>query len=277
MALPAWLKNLRARLRGAPRVNVLRLDGVIGSGGRFNKGLSLERLAGSIEEAFEGGKRLKAVALIVNSPGGSPAQSALIHDRIRALAEEKKVPVYAFVEDAAASGGYWLACAGEEIHAQPSSIVGSIGVVSAGFGFVEAIAKLGVERRVYTAGENKAILDPFQPEKAEDVERLKTIQLELHRVFIDHVKTRRGPRLNDIDGDLFTGAFWLGEEARRRGLIDGLGDVRSVTRAKFGEKVKIRVVEARKGLLSRIGLGSRIAAGVADEIETRAVWGRLGL
>ena len=277
MALPAWLKNLRARLRGAPRVNVLRLDGVIGSGGRFNKGLSLERLAGSIEEAFEGGKRLKAVALIVNSPGGSPAQSALIHDRIRALAEEKKVPVYAFVEDAAASGGYWLACAGEEIHAQPSSIVGSIGVVSAGFGFVEAIAKLGVERRVYTAGENKAILDPFQPEKAEDVERLKTIQLELHRVLIDHVKTRRGPRLNDIDGDLFTGAFWLGEEARRRGLIDGLGDVRSVTRAKFGEKVKIRVVEARKGLLSRIGLGSRIAAGVADEIETRAVWGRLGL
>ena len=273
-------RSLRARLRGlfrrAPRVNVLRLEGVIGTPGRFQKGISIEGMEEAIGDAFEG-KRLKAVALIVNSPGGSPAQSALVHDRIRALADEKNVPVFAFVEDAAASGGYWIACAAEEIYAQPSSIIGSIGVVSSGFGFVEAIAKLGIERRVHTTGENKAILDPFQPEKEEDIARLKAIQADLHRIFIDHVEARRGVRLNDIDGDLFTGAFWIGEEARRRGLIDGIGDVRRVMRERFGENVKLRPIKSGGGLLSRIGLGSRMANAVFSEAESRAMWARFGL
>lgn len=273
-------RTLRARLRGifrrAPRVNVLRLEGAIGTPGRFQKGISIDGMEDAIGEAFEG-KRLKAVALVINSPGGSPAQSALVHDRIRALADEKDVPVFAFVEDVAASGGYWIACAAEEIFAQPSSIVGSIGVVSAGFGFVDAIAKLGIERRVHTTGENKAILDPFQPEKDEDIARLKAIQADLHRIFIDHVQARRGVRLNDIDGDLFTGAFWIGEEARRRGLIDGVGDIRRVMHERFGESVKLRAVKSGGGLLSRIGLGSRMANAIFSEAETRALWARFGL
>lgn len=273
-------RTLRARLRGlfrrAPRVNVLRLEGVIGTPGRFQKGISIEGMEEAIEEAFEG-KRLKAVALVVNSPGGSPAQSALVHDRIRALADEKNIPVFAFVEDAAASGGYWIACAAEEIYAQPSSIIGSIGVVSSGFGFVEAIAKLGIERRVHTTGKNKAILDPFLPEKEEDIARLKAIHADLHRIFIEHVEARRGVRLNDIDGDLFTGAFWVGEEARRRGLIDGIGDVRRVMRERFGENVKLRPIKSGGGLLSRIGIGSRMANAIFTEAETRAFWARFGL
>jgi serine protease SohB len=278
MAVPAWLKNLRARLRRAPRVNVLRLEGVIGAGGRFRKGLSIESTAAQIERAFEG-PRLKAVAVIVNSPGGSPAQSALIHDRIRALAEEKKVPVIAFVEDVAASGGYWIACAGEEIHVQASSIVGSIGVVSPGFGFVEAIARLGIERRLHASGENKAILDPFLPEKPEDVARLEGLQKEIHDLFIAHVKTRRGQRLNDIDGDLFSGAFWTGEAARQRGLVDGIGDVRQVMRARFGRKVRLNPIRGERGLLARFGLDTRApwAAALGEAVEARSLWGRFGL
>ena len=278
MAVPAWLKNLRARLRRAPRVNVLRLEGVIGAGGRFRKGLSIENTAAQIERAFEGA-RLKAVAVIVNSPGGSPAQSALIHDRIRALAEEKKVPVVVFVEDVAASGGYWIACAGEEIHVQASSIVGSIGVVSPGFGFVEAIARLGIERRLHASGENKAILDPFLPEKPEDVARLEGLQKEIHDLFIAHVKTRRGQRLNDIDGDLFSGAFWTGEAARQRGLVDGIGDVRQVMRARFGRKVRLNPIRAERGLLARFGLDTRApwAAALGEAVEARSLWGRFGL
>jgi serine protease SohB len=269
-------ERLCGLFRRAPRVNILRLEGVIGTPGRFQKGISIDGMEEAIGEAFEG-KRLKAVALVMNSPGGSPAQSALVHDRIRALSDEKNVPVFAFVEDVAASGGYWIACAADEIYAQPSSIVGSIGVVSAGFGFVDAIAKLGIERRVHTTGENKAILDPFQPEKDEDIARLKSIQGDLHRIFIEHVKVRRGLRLNDIDGDLFTGAFWIGDEARRRGLIDGIGDVRHVMRDRFGDKVRLRAVKSGGGLLSRIGLGSRMANAIFSEAETCALWARFGL
>jgi len=278
MVVPAWLKNLRTRLRRPPRVNVLRLDGVIGSGGRFNKGLSIERVAGLIERAFEGG-RLKAVAIVVNSPGGSPAQSALIHDRIRALSAEKEVPVIAFVEDVAASGGYWIACAGEEIHVQPASIVGSIGVVSPGFGFVGAIAKLGIERRLHASGENKAILDPFLPEEPDDVARLEALQKDIHDLFIAHVKERRGQRLNDIDGDLFTGAFWTGEAARQRGLVDGIGEVRQVMRARYGKKVRLEAIRAERSLLARFGLAgsSRLAAEIGEAIEVRGLWGRFGL
>ena len=278
MAFPAWHKILRSRLRRPPRVNVLRLDGVIGARGRFQQGLSIETTAGLIERAFSG-PRLKAVAIVVNSPGGSPAQSSLIHDRIRALSAEKKVPVIAFVEDVAASGGYWIACAGEEIHVQPSSIVGSIGVVSPGFGFVEAIAKLGIERRLHASGENKAILDPFLPEDPEDVARLEALQKEIHDLFIAHVKDRRGQRLNDVDGDLFTGAFWTGEGARLRGLVDGIGEVRQVMRGRFGEKVKLEAIRAERGLLARFGLAgsSRWAGEIGEALEIRGLWGRFGL
>ncbi len=276
MAKRSLRERLRRIFRRAPHVNVLRLEGPIGSRSRFQKGISLDGMEEAIGDAFEG-RHLKAVALVINSPGGSPAQSALMHDRVRALANEKDVPVFAFVEDAAASGGYWIACAAEEIYAQPSSIVGSIGVVSSGFGFVEAIDKLGIERRVHTTGDNKAILDPFQPEKDEDIERLKAIQADLHKTFVEHVEARRGVRLNDIDGDLFTGAFWLGEEARRRGLIDGLGDVRQVMRERFGENVRLRAVKTGGGLLSRIGLGSLLAQVIAGELEVRTLWSRLGL
>lgn len=277
MSPSPWRQRIARLFRRAPRVAVLRLDGVIGGRSRFQRGIAIESHGPLIERAFAV-PRAKAVAVVINSPGGSAAQSQLVADRLRALSAEKKVPVIAFVEDVAASGGYWLACAGEEIHAQPTSILGSIGVISAGFGFVEAIGKLGVERRLHAAGENKAILDPFLPEKPEDVERLKSLQLEIHRAFIDHVRARRGPRLNDIDGDLFTGAFWTGEPARRRGLIDGFGDVRQVMRARYGDNVKLVAIKTERGLLSRFGLGqSRLAADLAEELDLRTLWGRFGL
>jgi signal peptide peptidase SppA len=227
----------------------------------------------------------KAVALVINSPGGSPAQSHLIFKRIRTLSEEKKLPVLAFVEDAAASGGYMIACAADEIYADPSSIVGSIGVVSAGFGFHKLIERFGIERRVHTAGENKAILDPFRPENPDDVERLKDLQRRIHDLFVDLVRSRRGPRLDETNGELFSGAFWVGAEAIDLGLIDGLGDIRTVMRGRFGEKVRFRMIEpARPPLVGRL-LGRRIPGqvGLVDPaealgvLEERASWSRLGL
>jgi signal peptide peptidase SppA len=268
-------------LRRGPNVAVIRMAGVIGAeGGLRRKGLSLEALAPAIDRAFSL-KRLVAVALVINSPGGSPVQSDLIARRIRDLADEKEVPVIAFCEDAAASGGYWIACAADEIYAMPASIVGSIGVVSAGFGFVDAIAKLGVERRVHTAGESKSILDPFQPEKDEDLKVLKRIQEDLHGQFKDWVAARRGDKLNE-DEDLFTGAFWTGRESLPLGLIDGLGDPRSVLRARFGEKVRFRPVVRPKSRLQRLlGMesrsGSAIAEAAIDSLEDRAAWRRIGL
>jgi serine protease SohB len=280
--MPMSLKQRLVDLvKRPPRVAVLRLDGTIAARGRFAHGISMQSHAAAIERAFALA-RTRAVALIVNSPGGSAAQSSLVHDRIRALAAEKGLPVVAFVEDVAASGGYWLACAADEIYAQGSSIVGSIGVLYAGFGFTDALARLGVERRVHTAGENKAILDPFRPEKEEDVRRLKAMQADIHDAFIALVKARRGSRLNDVDGELFSGAFWTGEPARVRGLIDGLGDVRQVMRARYGQNVRLVEVTTRRSLFQRLGLsGSRLAAGLIEgavaEIEERALWGRFGL
>ena len=264
--------------RGAPRVGVLRLEGPVAARSRFRRGISLESFGPAIERAFRM-RRLKAVALVVNSPGGSPAQSALVHDRIRTLAAERRVPVFAFIEDVAASGGYWLACAGDEIYAQPSSVIGSIGVIYSGFGFVEALAKLGVERRLHTAGDNKAVLDPFLPEKPEDLARLDAMQKDIHEVFMAHVRERRGSRLNDVDDDLFSGAFWTGEAARRRGLIDGFGDVRGVMRARFTDRVQLRPVTTERGLARRLGMGAggdRLRD-LADEVESRALWSRFGL
>lgn len=270
-----------------PVVSVLRLSGVIGAIGPMRGGLTLEAAAESIERAFAP-KDQQAVALVINSPGGSPVQSALIGNRIRQLADEKKLPVLAFVEDVAASGGYWLACAADEIIADPASIVGSIGVVSQGFGFQDLLARIGVERRVYTAGRNKAMLDPFQPEKSEDVERLKALQLEIHASFIAWVKARRGSRLKADDDMLFTGEFWTGSRGLGLGLVDSLGDLRATLRARFGDTVRFRLVEERKPWLARrlgmagvallVGdLATGAAAGLIAAAEERALWGRYGL
>ena len=273
--------------RRTPFVPVLRLSGVIASSGSPLSGnaLSLASLAGPIEKAFNASK-LESVAVIINSPGGSPVQSNLIFRRIRALAAEKKKRVYVFCDDVAASGGYFIAMAGDEIYADPSSIVGSIGVISAGFGFDKAIAKLGVERRVYTAGLSKSTLDPFQPERAEDVERIKSLQRDIHDVFIGVVKERRGAKLKGSDTDLFSGAFWSGPRAVELGLIDGIMDMRTKMRQLHGDKVRLRVIPmAAGGLLSRLrrlptfeAFESLIdPARVLAAFETRALWARFGL
>lgn len=268
------------RFRAAtPLVHVVRLHGAIGIGTPLRPALTLQSLADTLDRAFSK-KGIAAVALAINSPGGSAVQSALIHDRIRALADEHKVPVYVFCEDVAASGGYWLACAGDEIFADASSIIGSIGVLASGFGFVEAIKKLGVERRVHTAGENKSILDPFQPEKKEDVERLKSIQLDVHDAFKTLVRYRRAGKLKGEEDDLFSGAFWTGRKALEFGLIDGIGNLRDVMRKKLGPKTEFKVISKPSGWgLRRLAFGgdSDLAAGLIDAVETRALWSRFGL
>jgi len=262
-----------------PRVHVVRLHGAIGIGTPLRPALTLQSLAETLDRAFTR-KGIAAVALAINSPGGSAVQSSLIHDRIRALADENKVPVYAFCEDVAASGGYWLACAGDEIHADASSIVGSVGVLAAGFGFVEALKKLGVERRLHTAGENKSILDPFQPEKPEDVERLKSIQLDIHDAFKTLVRYRRAGKLKAEEPELFSGAFWTGRKALDLGLIDGIGHLRDVMRRQFGPKTEIKLISKPSGWgLRRLAFSSEIdpAASLIDAVEARALWSRFGL
>lgn len=281
--LPASMRS------GGPTIPVVRLHGTIMAGGtQFRQNLSLAATAGVLEKAFSFANA-PAVAISINSPGGSPVQSRLIYKRIRDLAEEKKKTVLIFVEDVAASGGYMIALAGDEIIADPSSIVGSIGVVSASFGFTELLRKVGVERRVYTAGKNKVVLDPFLPEKEEDVERLKTLQLEVHDTFIELVKQRRGTRLKD-DPDLFTGQFWTGKRGFDLGLVDGLGDMRSVLRNRFGDKTRMQLIAPPRGLLGwRFGrfaqqegfsvsdLAATAAEGLFEAAERRALWSRFGL
>jgi signal peptide peptidase SppA len=280
--MPDWLDNLRQRVtERVPTVAVLRLDGVISSGGLLGRsGLNLASLAGPIQAAFSV-RRVKAVALAINSPGGSPVQSSLIAGRIRQLADEKKIPVYAFAEDVAASGGYWLATAADEIYADPASIVGSIGVISSGFGFAGLIERIGVERRLYTSGERKSFLDPFRPEQAEDVARLKSLQSDLHETFRQQVISRRGTRLSPDFPTLFSGEFWTGLRAKELGLVDGLGDLRSVMRMKFGDKVRLRLVGGRRSWLRRRlgmeGLAAEAAGAVVATIEERAFWARYGL
>lgn len=266
-----------------PLVPVVRLAGLIAPPGGLTGGrtLNLSGVAGALEAAFSV-KAAPAVALAINSPGGSPVQSALIHDRIRELAIEKKKPVLAFVEDVAASGGYWLALAGDEIFADASSIVGSIGVISAGFGFNEAIARLGIERRVHAQGRAKSMLDPFQPERPEDVARLEALQKEIHARFIDHVRSRRQGRLKEPHPEgLFEGEIYTGAKAAEFGLVDGIGHIRSVLRGRFGEKVKLRVFGAeRSWLRRRLGLSEApalFAERLIEAIEARAAWSRYGL
>jgi serine protease SohB len=262
-----------------PLVTVISLQGVIGAVGPGQRGLSLAKVEKAIEEAFKPGK-LAAVALAINSPGGSPVQSRLIHNAIRAKAEEKNVPVLSFVEDVGASGGYILAIAGDEIYADESSIVGSIGVISGGFGFVQALQKLGVERRVHTAGDNKSTLDPFKPEDPKDVERLQGVLDDLHDQFIALVRARRPGKLKD-DPSIFSGEFWTAPRAKDLGLIDGTAQLGDFLKSRFGKKVKIKRVAAEKGSLLRKLLSGDAAAlidadAVINAAERRALWARYG-
>lgn len=266
------MKRLIPFLPPEPMVAVIRMHGVIAARAR-GAALSDASLATLIERAFAKGKP-KAVALSINSPGGSPTQSSLIAARIRRLADEKKLPVYAFVEDVAASGGYYLACAADEIFTDVHSIVGSIGVISAGFGFQDFIDRYGIERRVYTAGRSKSFLDPFRPEKPEDVDRLKELQEQIHSDFIDHVRRHRGDRL-DEQTDLFSGDIWVGEKAKEVGLTDGLGHLVPKMKEVFGDKVKFTVHRQRRPFLSRFGLS--LVEDALGSVEDRAAFARFGL
>lgn len=258
-----------------PRVALIRLTGLIAARPGASGVLSLEAVGPLLDRAF-GLKRLAAVFLVINSPGGSAVQSSLIGQRIRRLADEKQIPVIACVEDAAASGGYWIACAADEIVVDRASIVGSIGVISAGFGFTEAIARLGVERRVTTAGTEKALLDPFRPVDPVDQARLETLLEDLHEEFRGWVRERRGDRLRGAEAELFSGRFWIGRTAIALGLADRLGDAEGEARRRFGDKVRIeRMGPRRPGFFRR--LIPRFAAGIALAAEERAAWGRLGL
>ncbi|WP_291865847.1 S49 family peptidase [Bradyrhizobium sp.] len=275
--------------RGAAVVPVVRLSGVIGAVTPLRPGMSLAGVARTLERAFAM-KHAKAVALVINSPGGSPVQSRQIYLRIRQLAAEKKLPVLVFVEDVAASGGYMIACAGDEIFCDPSSILGSIGVVGGTFGFQELIKKIGVERRLYTAGAHKAMLDPFLPENPDDVARVKALQREIHALFIALVRQSRGSRLKGADDVLFTGEYWAGETSVSLGLADAIGDLRSTLRARYGDKVLTPVVAPPSGMLSSLfgrksaGAGTLASLdGVADlpdqlisALETRAIWAKFG-
>jgi serine protease SohB len=266
-----------------PVVPVVRLSGTIGVATPLKPGLMVATVSRTLERAFcVSGAR--AVALVINSPGGSPSQSHLIFRRIRALAEEKSLPVYAFIEDVGASGGYMLACAADEIVCDPYSIVGSIGVVGGTFGFVELMHKLGVERRVYTAGERKVMLDPFLPEKPEDVARIKAIQADMHDNFIALVKARRGTRLTGSDETLFSGEFWTANRAIEFGLADRIGDLRAAMRERYGAKVRLPLIEAERSFLGRrlSGVAGALSTeGLADDFisaaEARALWSRYGL
>ncbi len=267
------MQKLINKFRPKPTVSVLRLDGVIGSGGRLRGGaLNDAVLAPMIERAFRKGKP-KAVALIINSPGGSPAQSSLIGERIRRLAHETDTEVYAFCEDVAASGGYWLATAADHIYVDASSVIGSIGVISASFGFHELMERQGVERRVHTAGKDKSMLDPFRPERPADVKRLKVLQAVIHQNFIDQVKSRRGDKLNG--DDLFSGDIWVGQQSVDVGLADGVAHLVPKMKELFGEDVKFNVQSQRRSWLQRLGIGT--ASDVINGIEDRALWSRYGL
>jgi signal peptide peptidase SppA len=292
-ALPNLVERMKQLIpakfrRDVPVVPVVRLSGVIGAVTPLRPGLTLAGIAKTLERAFAT-RHAKAVALVINSPGGSPVQSRQIYLRIRQLAEEKKLPVLVFVEDVAASGGYMIACAGDEIFCDPSSILGSIGVVGGSFGFQELIKRIGVERRLYTAGEHKAMLDPFLPEDPGDVARLKALQRQIHDIFIALVKDSRGARLSQTE-DLFTGEYWAGETSVSLGLADGIGDIRSTLRARYGEKVLTPVIAPASGMLSGLlgrrspgagalaamdGIGS-LPDDLISALETRAIWAKFG-
>jgi serine protease SohB len=266
------MKRFIPFLKSKPSVAVVRLQGVIAAGGRGGA-LSGASLGPLLERAFRKGKP-QAVALVINSPGGSPVQSALIGAHIRRLSVEHKMPVHAFVEDVAASGGYWLACAADDIYVDTSSIVGSIGVISASFGFHDLMVRNGIERRVYTAGKDKSMLDPFRPEREEDVVRLKELQVQIHDAFITHVKARRADKLSD-DQDLFTGEIWVGQRAIDVGLVDDIGHLEPVMKARYGKDVRFIRHGVRRPFLQRLGVSALDQ--VWGAVDDRALWARFGL
>jgi len=263
-------------------IPTIRLSGVIGQSGFFKSGLTISSLNKLIDKLFSN-KKSPAVALIINSPGGSPTQSSLIADKIISRAKEKNKKVIAFVEDVAASGGYWLACSADEIFIDQNSVIGSIGVISPGFGFVELIKKIGVDRRVYTSGKSKSFLDPFKPEKKEDIRRLKVIQEEIHENFISYVKKRRGSKIKHAkESEIFSGLFWVGQKAIDYGLVDGMGSIYQILRKKYGDNVKIKFIDQKKTFIQK-KLTSQNNFSLIDtnllieQIEEKALWSRYGL
>ena len=259
-------------------IPTLRLSGVIGQAGFMRSGLNIGNLDKLIDKLFAD-KKSPAVCLIINSPGGSPTQSSLIAEKIIKKSKEKNKKVLTFVEDVAASGGYWLACAGEEIYIDINSILGSIGVISPGFGFVELIKKAGIERRVYTSGKSKSFLDPFKEEKKEDIERLKKIQEQIHDNFISYVKSRRGNKIKDNNyNEVFSGLFWVGQKAIDLGLADGIGSINDILKQKFGKKAKIKLIDQKKSFLQKRLSSSLIDTDtLLEKIEEKALWSRFGL
>ena len=258
-------------------IPTLRLSGVIGQAGIARSGLTISGIEKLVDKLFAD-KKAPAVALIINSPGGSPTQSSLIAEKIINLAEEKNKKVYAFVEDVAASGGYWLACAADEIYLDLNSIVGSIGVISPGFGFVDLIKKIGIERRVYTSGKSKSFLDPFKEEKKEDIDRLKNIQEQIHENFIEYVMKRRGKKISHSEeSEIFSGLFWVGKKGVELGLADGIGSINSVLMEKFGKKVKIKIIDQKKSFLQKRLSSSINSNDILNRLEEMIMWSRYGL
>ena len=258
-------------------IPTLRLTGVIGQAGIARSGLTISGIEKLVDKLFSD-KKAPAVALIINSPGGSPTQSSLIAEKIINLAKEKNKKVYAFVEDVAASGGYWLACAADEIYLDLNSIVGSIGVISPGFGFVDLIKKIGVERRVYTSGKSKSFLDPFKEEKKEDIDRLKSIQEQIHENFIEYVKSRRGSKLlSSAEDEIFSGLFWVGKKGVDLGLADGIGSINQIIREKYGNKAKIKIIDQKKSFLQKRLSSSINNNDIINRLEEMVMWSRYGL
>ena len=258
-------------------IPTLRLTGVIGQAGIARSGLTIAGIEKLVDKLFSD-KKAPAVALIINSPGGSPTQSSLIAEKIINLAKEKNKKVYAFVEDVAASGGYWLACAADEIYVDLNSIVGSIGVISPGFGFVDLIKKIGVERRVYTSGKSKSFLDPFKEEKKEDIDRLKSIQEQIHENFIEYVKSRRGSKLLSLaEDEIFSGLFWVGKKGVDLGLADGIGSINQIIREKYGNKAKIKIIDQKKSFLQKRLSSSINNNDIINRLEEMVMWSRYGL
>ena len=258
-------------------IPTLRLTGVIGQAGIARSGLTIAGIEKLVDKLFSD-KKAPAVALIINSPGGSPTQSSLIAEKIINLAKEKNKKVFAFVEDVAASGGYWLACAADEIYVDLNSIVGSIGVISPGFGFVDLIKKIGVERRVYTSGKSKSFLDPFKEEKKEDIDRLKSIQEQIHENFIEYVKSRRGSKLlSSAEDEIFSGLFWVGKKGVDLGLADGIGSINQIIREKYGNKAKIKIIDQKKSFLQKRLSSSINNNDIINRLEEMVMWSRYGL
>ena len=269
---------LKSLFSSSINIPTLRLSGVIGQAGFMRSGLNLSTLDKLIEKLFSD-KKSPAVAIIINSPGGSPTQSSLIANKIIKKSKEKNKKVLSFVEDVAASGGYWLACASDEIYIDINSILGSIGVISPGFGYVDLIKKIGVERRVYTSGKSKSFLDPFKKEKIEDIDRLKDIQEQIHENFISYVKSRRGSRIDkNSEDEVFSGLFWVGQKAVDLGLADGIGEINDVIKNKFGKKAKIKYIDQKKSFIQRKLSSSLIdTESILQKIEEKAIWSRFGL